>query len=337
MPSIREIDPHHDAALRAWYEATYTSAVAGRRFPLVFSFESLAASLRNPSTTATRSVFAAFDGEHLVGALKLDFPLKENLDCADWTLNVAPQHRGRGFGTALYEHGMAVAAAKGRRRQLAEVDVPFEVDVQAHPGSRFALKHGFTSRHTEERMVLQLPVPQERLAELAEAARPHHGDYDFTSWVDGCPEELVDAFVDMRNTMERDVPTGELDCEPTVWTPQRLRESEQRLLQQGFTSLVTAARHRGGEFAGYSLMFVPANSPAEVNQDDTLVVAAHRGHRLGTALKVRNLQSLRQRFGDRRRVHTWTDPDNTPMRDINRRFGFTSVEVMHEFERVDPA
>ncbi|MGH8876842.1 MAG: GNAT family N-acetyltransferase, partial [Stackebrandtia sp.] len=331
------IDPHDVSALRAWYTETHAGAVAGRRFPLVFAFDSVAASLRNPSTTANRAVYAAFDGDTVMGSLKLDYSLKENLDTVEWTLNVAPEHRGTGVGGALLDHGVAVAAKQGRHKHLTEVDVPLGAELADHPGSRFALKHGFESLHTEERMVLELPLPAQRLSELRQAAQRHHGEYDFVSWTANCPDEFVDAYVDMRNTMERDVPTGELEHEPKVWDAERLRESEKRLTEQGFTALTTAARHHSGAFAGYSLMFVPGNSPEEVFQDDTLVVSNHRGHRLGAALKVRNLETLRDRFGERLRVHTWTDPDNTPMRDINRDFGFETVEVMHEFERVDPA
>lgn len=335
MPSIREIDPHDEAALRAWYETTRAGAVAGRSFPLVFGFNEIAVSLRTPNANADQLVFAAYDGDTVVGAAKLFFTLRENLDTADWTLNVAPSHQGRGVGTALFEHGMRLAAERGRRKHLTEVDVPMGLRLEEHPGARFAIKHGFASLHTEERMVLELPVPAERLAALRETAAAHHADYDFVSWTDSCPDEHLDAFVNMRNAMERDVPTGELDREPVVWDAERVRFSEKRLALRGFVSLVTAARHRDGAFAGYSLMFVPSGTPDEVNQDDTLVMTDHRGHRLGTALKVRNLERLAERFGDRKRVHTWTDPDNTPMRDINHAFGFESVEIMHEFERAD--
>lgn len=337
MTVIRTIDPHDEAALRAWYAVTRAGAVAGRRFPLVFGYDQEAVALRTPNAGAGRIDFAAYDDETLVGAAKLLLPLRENTGTAYWTLNVDPAHWRRGFGTALFEHGVRLAAERGRHKHLAEVDVPLDTGVAGHPGARFARKHGFASLHTEERMVLELPVPAERLAALREAAAEHHGDYDFVSWTDTCPAEHLDAYVDLRNAMERDVPTGQLNREPIRWDAERVRGSERRLALRGFTSLVTAARHRDGGLAGYSLMFVPAGTPEEVNQDDTLVMSGHRGHRLGTALKVRNLERLREQFGDRRRVHTWTDPDNAPMRAINHRFGFVSVEVMHEFARDDTA
>lgn len=335
MPSIREIDPNDETVLRAWYEVFHAAAAAGRRFPLVSGYQGLAVSLRTPSSTVEYLTFAAFEGERLVGAAKLDFPLRENLDLVEWTLCVAPDDRGRGIGTALFEHGRAVVERRGRHVHTTEIDVPPPFAPTEHPGARFALKHGFTSQHTEERMVLALPIAEELLTELRSGATAHHADYDFVSWTDACPDEHVDALVAMRNVMEHDVPTGESSREAMVWDVGRQRESEQRLRARGFTTLVTAARHTSGEFAGYSLMFMPSAPTHDVYQDDTLVVSGHRGHRLGVAMKARNLQRLREHDAKRELVHTWTDPDNTPMRDINHAFGFESVEVMHEFERTD--
>lgn len=68
-------------------------------------------------------------------------------------------------------------------------------------------------------------------------------------------------------------------------------------------------------------------------QDDTYVLAAHRGHRLGGLLKATNLSLLQSDVGGARHVHTWTDEQNSPMQAINARFGFARVETMHEVQR----
>jgi GNAT superfamily N-acetyltransferase len=333
VPDVREIDPHDEDALRAWYRACRAGSVAERTAPLVFAYEEVRASLRNPKPTALRRVFGSFDGDTLAGALRLDLPLRENRDLADWTLAVPPEHRRRGHGGALFAFGQRFASEHGRTVHDAEVDVPRGRALDEHPGSRFALRHGFASRHREDRLVLELPVPPPRL----DALRDNGTGYDFVSWVGACPDEHAEDFVRMRNIMEHDVPTGEAVKEAKVWTAERLRDSEESLAAQGFTTVITAARHPEHGFCGYSLMFVPTHTPGEVYQDDTLVVRAHRGHRLGGAMKTRNLDILRRDHPDRRRVHTWTAGDNAPMRKVNADFGFAVVETMHEFQRADAA
>jgi RimJ/RimL family protein N-acetyltransferase len=83
----------------------------------------------------------------------------------------------------------------------------------------------------------------------------------------------------------------------------------------------------------YTVMFVAADV-RHVQQDDTYVRLAHRGHGLGTLAKARNLRSLASHYPDARHVHTWTAETNGAMRAINERFGFREVETMHDMKAV---
>jgi GNAT superfamily N-acetyltransferase len=143
----------------------------------------------------------------------------------------------------------------------------------------------------------------------------------------------VDAFAAMRTALERDLPIGELDIEPPQWDAGLIRSGERRMTEQGYAMVTTAAQHADGTFAGYSQLLVPEHDPGEVFQEDTLVMRAHRGHRLGAALKAANLAILADRYPRRRRLHTWTDGANGPMQHINAAFGFHRVEVLHELQR----
>ena len=69
---------------------------------------------------------------------------------------------------------------------------------------------------------------------------------------------------------------------------------------------------------------------------DELLASYHRGHRLGTAVKVRNLQQLAAAGSGRVRVLTCNEQTNHHMVDINVRLGFEAVEVTPMFElRID--
>ena len=101
-------------------------------------------------------------------------------------------------------------------------------------------------------------------------------------------------------------------------------------LAESYLSLVTVATTTDGEPAGYTQIFAPLADPENAMQDDTLVLSPHRGHNLGTLLKVANLRQLALHHTDGRRLHTWTAETNTVMRCVNARLGFRAVEKMHE-------
>lgn len=62
------------------------------------------------------------------------------------------------------------------------------------------------------------------------------------------------------------------------------------------------------------------------------MVAAHRGHRLGLAIKARGLKELQRRVGpERTRVLTCNAEQNGYMVSINERLGFRPVEVTPAF------
>ena len=64
-----------------------------------------------------------------------------------------------------------------------------------------------------------------------------------------------------------------------------------------------------------------------------LVSPAHRGHRLGLALKVRNHTELQRSHSERRIVHTWNAEQNTAMNAVNAELGFRPVELAQELQR----
>ena len=332
---IRAMDPHDDGLFLAWYAVMCAGATAGREAPTVVSYEALSTSLRTPNPRKRRTAYGAFVGGSLVGTALLDLPLQDNTHLAEIDIFVPVAQRRKGFGTSLLEHVREVATQAGRTTFLTEVNVPAALTVKEWPGSAFALRHEFNSAHQEDHLVLDLPVDPARVESLAAIAAPHHVEYDLLTWTGSCPAELVVAYASLHTVMGQDLPTGDLDYAPPSWDADRVRSSDERMAAMGYTAITTLARHRGGEIAGYSLIFVDAHNERDVSQDDTLVLRAHRGHGLGVALKLANLAIVARDTPQRRTVHTWTAGTNGPMQRINKAFGFRKVEQMHEYQRVD--
>jgi GNAT superfamily N-acetyltransferase len=175
----------------------------------------------------------------------------------------------------------------------------------------------------EDHLVLDLP---------ASRSVPTPAGYRLRQWVGPCPDEHVASYAALQSAMNADVPTGGMTRTAVTVSPERVRTSEQRLAQS-YLTIVTSAVTDDDEPAGYSLVMVPLEDPADVVQDDTLVLRAHRGHGLGAVMKAANLRLLADHARDAARLHTWTAQENGPMQAINAGFGFRAVETMHEMER----
>ena len=314
---IQELDVTDPAARRAWFEVQERSARADRPHALLQAFDAFEISATEPGAYAERVRLEAREGDELVGVADLELPLTENLDVAWAEVNVLPAHRRRGAGRALWQAVVDRARAAGRSRVGGEVNVDLEVE---GAGFVFAAAMGAVEKHREDHLVADLPV----------ADAPIDAAYELVTWRGSCPDEHRAAYLEMRNQMNADVPTGELALETTVLDDVRLATSEERLARSYDVRVAAARRRVDGTFGGYSLLFVPHGADHGW-QDDTLVMPEHRGHRLGAALKAANYAALPTHIG---LVHTWTAPSNTAMHHTNTALGFRVVEQMYEVEAV---
>ena len=81
------------------------------------------------------------------------------------------------------------------------------------------------------------------------------------------------------------------------------------------------------------LQAISHERPTELLQWNTLVHPDHRGHRLGLAMKVANLDALQQEYPQAVLAHTWNAKVNAPMLAVNTTMGFRPVEYLGEWQR----
>jgi GNAT superfamily N-acetyltransferase len=129
-----------------------------------------------------------------------------------------------------------------------------------------------------------------------------------------------------------DAPIDDLDVDEEVWDAARLREMERRAQERGGHRRMLVARHDAtGDYAGLTEMLVRGGPPvAQASQGATVVVPAHRGHRLGLLLKTAMLEAVLAEEPGVRRIETWNADSNGPMLAINERLGFRVVEHWSE-------
>jgi GNAT superfamily N-acetyltransferase/ADP-ribose pyrophosphatase YjhB (NUDIX family) len=323
---IREIDPADLALFDEWYDAFRAGAVAGREAALVTGREALGYSLRNPGPLKTRIAVGAFEDDRVLGGMLFEYRLTDNLDTVEAEIDVPPAHRRRGIGTALWQWAVTRSAQLGRTIVQTELGVPADDS----PGAGFAERLGFQVEHVEEHLVVPLPYDDLLLEDLRSSAGRLDG-YRLTSWAGLCPPEYQQAYADLHTAMDLDVPTGGMTREVVPWTVEKLEASEARI-DRNYLALVTMAHTLDGEPAGYTLIYLPRADAENAQQDDTLVLREHRGHNLGTHLKLANLEQLTKHRTTQRFLHTWTALTNAPMRKVNTRFGFRAVEQHRELE-----
>lgn len=260
----------------------------------------------------------------------------------------SPERRGQGVGSALAARLRDVAAGQGLTRLTAWVLAPVPGDGPRvsppsgigaapadHPGISFALHQGLALEQIERvsRYDFAAPlVPPEDA--LEEAIRVAGDDYALIVWEGQAPDDIVDDLARLKERMAIDTPSGGMEVVEERWDGARIRRMDARVLAtMRFWRAV--ARHRAtGEIVALSEWVRDrGNANALVEQWDTIVLAGHRGHRLGTAVKAANLIQVRDTKPGATSVVTWNAEENRYMLDVNESLGFRPILVEAQFQR----
>ena len=328
---IRELDVQDDAALRRFHQIGWRAEKEdGRPWNAFWTLDEIGPALREQTADQRLVPLCLFDGDEMVAGGVVGMSLLDNVDKAWVFPAVEPERRGQGLGSRLLEGLVAHARANGRSLALSGIAVPFE-ERETSGLLRFAERHGFHLANTEIVRVLPLPVADELLDEIERETAPHHRDYVLETYVDELPERHLAAYSHLRNQLGLDAPTGEVDWEEEQATPEIERQKLERSRRSGRRTFITLAV-RDGEAVAHSDVFVPPGS-TEVIQMGTLVRRDHRGHRLGTAVKIANLRALQRACPDATEVKTQNAETNAWMVGINVRLGFRPVGVVPEYLR----
>ena len=300
-------------------------------------------------------LFFVRDGGRMVARSWVRYELQDNLGSALVHVDVLDEFAGRGIGRALLDHAEALAAADGRTVLMTFTEHPADFDADgpdvlrpatgtgALPASaravRFAQEAGYQLEQVERFSSLAVPPAPGLLDALEREALARAEPYELVTWTDHCPEEYVEQLAVLMSRMSTDAPTGGLSYDEETWDAARVRHVEDTWTQAGNISLVTAARHRDrNELAAYTVLELAPGKPWLADQDDTLVAASHRGHRLGMLVKIRNLRRLLAEYPAVECVNTFNAAENDHMLAINVALGFRPAGYDGEWQRtVDAA
>jgi GNAT superfamily N-acetyltransferase len=328
---IRRLNPLDEAELARFHAIGEKAERFERPYATIWGLDEMRIELTEEDPSERKDSVVAIDGDEIVGAGVAFSAINDNTHVS-WLMPwVEPERRGRGIGSAVLAELVAICRADHRTDLVMESSYPFDRR-EDHPYRRFAEKNGFVLANTEIRRVRTLPVEDVDLDALIAEAATHHEGYRIETFAGTVPDELLPSFCAAYNRLAVDAPGGDLEFEPESLTPEVVRIHEDQARRQGRLKLSTVAITEAGEVAGYNDLVIPPEDLPNVWQWGTLVVAEHRGHRLGMAVKARGLKELQARIGpERTRIVTCNAEQNGYMVSINEALGFRAVEVSPAF------
>lgn len=266
-----------------------------------------------------------------VGVVQLDVPHRDNRHLMVAEISVHPRHRRRGHGTTIMTEVLDRARRIGRSTVWAGT-------AEDDPGGRAFLEHlGFRyASHDARRRQRLAEVDPAEVDRLADRARSAAADYDLVRLQ---PPTAAEVLTELSTVVAaiNDAPMGELTVEDEVFDRQRLQDQETATARRGAKLYRVIARHRETDvIGGHTMVALNPQQPGIAHQGDTAVARAHRGHRLGLALKIDMMRWLAEVEPQLEVVETWNHADNGFMIDINEALGYRLSRVFATYERALP-
>ena len=126
--------------------------------------------------------------------------------------------------------------------------------------------------------------------------------------------------------MTTDAPQGGLEEPEDVYTAERVAEGEASAARGGLVVLTSAVEYvPTGRLVGFTRLEAPVEPHLPVLQQETLVLREHRGHALGTVLKLAALELLERERPGHPGVLTWNAEENRHMLAINEAVSFAPM------------
>jgi len=329
-PVIRRLDPDDDADMDGFQEVYVAAELAEDPDAALYSREDGIAILTATGSGSTGTAYGAFREDVMVGEALVTWSLIDNLDVARVWIWVHPAHQRAGIGTRLAARAHAEVAGLGRHVCQATARIGPD---RAGGNRAFAESLGYTLANVEVARRAPLPTDPGLLERLEREAAPHHRAYAVRTGVGPVPEELAPSYVDLKNLIAVEAPSGSLEVEAQRATVAELAVRDRELAASGRTRMTAYALDPHGVVVAYSDAVASRDGFEHVDQWGTIVHPDHRGHRLGTAVKCALLRTVSQACPGKRFIETTNAESNRHMVAINQALGFEVAQVYGDFQR----
>jgi GNAT superfamily N-acetyltransferase len=320
--SLAPVEPSDEDGIRQWYELrSAVVSVDAPDDPPPCWVDQLGG-FRYPPPGEIESVWLARVDGSVVGGCQLNLPMLDNRHNAHGEILVAPEHRRRGIGRALLAHLRAEASRRRRVRLVFWVEQPLD-PIASDPAGQFASASGARPALIQTLRRLDVgSVDSVALAQLTQQAQAKSRGYTLAQWLGATPPRWLDDIAYLEGRMSTDAPQDELQWDPEVYDAARIAAQDARSLARGLRMVTTGAVDSDGRLVAFTQIGGYATSRWFGDQWNTIVAPEHRGHRLGTLIKVANLDLARVQCPELRIVYTCNADSNLYMIGINESMGF---------------
>jgi GNAT superfamily N-acetyltransferase len=323
-PSVIQLDPETatDTEIAALHELRVAAAACDRPQDPAPLLEHLVARLRDRRPDRRTVYVVARAGDTTVGYAVLRLSLIDNPRMGMFDLQVHPEHRRQGTGTALLRALLAVMTAEGRPVLFAESHA-------GTAGDGFAGALGVRMVQVDRLSLLRLADVDWPDVEAAATAK--HSGYRLEASADRVPDELLEGYATAKAAMN-DAPHDDADLDDFVSTAETIRADFAFARTVGQPRVVFAVHEATGEIAGFTDVLLSRTAAQWSHQGDTAVVPAHRGGGLGLWIKADMLLRLRAERPDVTELITGNAASNRYMLAINDRLGFRPWSEIHSWQ-----
>lgn len=254
------------------------------------------------------------DGD-LVGHASVEVSQWDNPQLAFVFCSVSPDAHGSGVGFGLLDAQVEAVTALGRSSLLTFTTL------DGHT-ARFLEAHGFeVGQHTAQRRLDTGRIDYAHIADLAAKAAARATDYELVRLDGPAPEDMLPGLTTLFEAIN-DAPLDGIAMDPDTFPVERVRRYDAAMQKRRQHVYRLLARHRRtGDWAGHTILCVDETRAGYGVQEDTSVIRAHRGHRLGMLLKASMLLWLRDARPGLTVIDTWNATSNSHMIAVNEALG----------------